>query len=66
VTGVGASTVTLPAADQARVMLPLSVLGGDDGKMSFKVMCQQWIAGANNTGILEWMPDVGQAAALVR
>lgn len=66
VTGVGTATVTFPAADQARVTVPLSVLGGDDGKMSFKVVCQQWIAGPNNTGVLDWMPDVGQAAALVR
>jgi hypothetical protein len=34
--------------------------------MSFKVICQQWIAGPNTTGVLDWMPDVGQAAGLVR
>jgi hypothetical protein len=66
VTPVGTATVTFPAADQARVTVPLSVLGGDDGRMSFKVICQQWIAGPNTTGVLDWMPDVGQAAGLVR
>jgi hypothetical protein len=66
VTPVGTATVTFPAADQARVTVPLSLLGNDDGRMSFKVNCMQWIAGPNNTGVLDWMPDVGQAAALVR
>src|SRR5258707_47844 len=33
VSGVGTATVTFPAADQARVTVPLSVLGGDDGRM---------------------------------
>lgn len=66
VTGAGTATVTFPAADQARVTVPLSVLGNDDGRMSFKVNVMQWIAPPNTTGVLDWMPDVGQAPALVR
>jgi hypothetical protein len=66
VTGVGTATVTFPAADQARVTVPLSTLGNDDGRMNFKVNVRQWIAGTNSTGVIDWMPDVGQAAASVR
>jgi len=66
VAGVGTATVTFPAADQARVTVPLSLLGNDDGRMSFKVICQQWIAPPNATGVLDWMPDIGLPPALIR
>ena len=66
VTGVGTAIVTFPAADQARVTVPVSMLGNDDGRMSFKVICQQWITGSINTGVLDWMPDVGLPPATVR
>jgi hypothetical protein len=66
VTSIGTATVTFPAADQARVVVPLSLLGNDDGRMSFKVICQQWIAGTISTGVLDWMPDVGQPPGQVR
>jgi hypothetical protein len=66
VAGVGTVTVTFPVADQARVTVPLSLLGNDDGRMAFKVICQQWLAATINSGVLDWMPDVGQPPALVR
>ena len=66
VAAVGTATVTFPGADQARVTVPLSLLGNDDGRMNFKVTCQQWVAGPNATGVLDWMPDVGQPPGPVR
>jgi hypothetical protein len=41
VTPVGTATVTFPNEDQARVTVPLSVIGNDDGRMNFKVNCQR-------------------------
>src|SRR5260221_10383938 len=39
---VGTAAVT--TADTARVTVPLALLGNDDGRMKFKVVCQQWLS----------------------
>jgi len=66
VTPIGTATVTFPSDDQARVTVPLSLLGNDDGRMNFKVSGQQWITMSSATGVLDWMPDVGLPPGQVR
>ena len=66
VTPVGTATVTFPNDDQARITVPLGIVGNDDGRMNFKVNCQQWITTSSATGVLDWMPDVGLPPAQVR
>jgi hypothetical protein len=67
VLGVGSSIVTFPGTDQARITVPLSLLGNDDGRLSFKVLSMQWVdAPIINTAVLDWMLDVGQPPGLVR
>jgi hypothetical protein len=66
-TGVGSAQVVFPAADQMRITVPLALLGNDDGRMAFKVDSMQWVdQPVLNTSALDWMPDIGRAAGLVR
>ena len=67
-TGVGSAQVTFPTADQVRFVVPLSLLGNDDGRMAFKVDAMQWVDDPIilNTSAIDWMPDLTRAAALVR
>ncbi len=54
---------TFPAtvnADGYSVAIPLSTLGGDDGRMTFKVETQSFL-GPGFTGILDYMPNLGLA-----
>jgi hypothetical protein len=67
--GIATGTVpmTFPSADQGRFTVPLSMLGNDDGRMSFKVKALQWVdAPIVNTDVIDAMPDVGRPAGLVR
>lgn len=69
---VGVAAVTFTSADTARVTVPLSLLGNDDGLMKFKVVCQQWLTDSSTTiallsgSMLDYMPNLGQAAGAVR
>jgi hypothetical protein len=45
------------------VALPLSLLGGDDGRMNFRVYVQTQVSEDGFTTILDYMPDRGLAAA---
>lgn len=69
---VGTAAVTFPSAETARVTVPLALLGNDDGRMTFKVMCQQWLTDSSTTitlsggSMLDYMPNLGQAAGVVR
>jgi hypothetical protein len=70
-TVVGTATLTFPAADQARIVVPLSMLGNDDGRMAFKVTAQLWVTDTSTTisqvgSMLDYMPDTGQPVGLVR
>lgn len=56
-TNVGTFTATV-LADGYDVAIPLSVLGGDDGRLAFKVETQSFL-GPGFTGILDYMPDLG-------
>ena len=65
---VGSVPATFLSADQVRFTVPLSLLGNDDGRVAFKVVSMQWVDDALivNTGAIDWMPDIGLAAGLVR
>ncbi len=67
-TPIGSVPATFPAADQMRFVVPLSLLGNDDGRMAFKVDVMQFVDDPTifNTAALDWMPDLGRPAALVR
>jgi hypothetical protein len=49
-------------------VVPLSVLGNDDGRMAFKVNAMQFVDDpiVFNSGAVDWMPDLTRAAALIR
>lgn len=68
VAAVGSASLVFPSADQGRVTVPLSLLGNDDGRMAFKVHAMQWVDDpvVFNTGIIDFMPDVGRPSGLVR
>ena len=68
---VGTAAVTFPSAEIARVTVPLALLGNDDGRMKFKVECQQWLTDSSTTiglsgSMLDYMPNLGEAAGIVR
>jgi hypothetical protein len=67
----GSVNVTFPNADQARIEVPLTLLGNDDGRMRFKIVCQQWLTDSATTltiygAMLDYMPNLGEAAGVVR
>jgi hypothetical protein len=63
---VGTVAVSFPSANQARVAVPLSLLGNDDGRLKFKVTCAQFLADAVTTAIVDYMPDLGLPPGVVR
>jgi hypothetical protein len=67
-TGIGSAPATFVSPDQLRVVVPLALLGNDDGRMAFKVNSMQWMVDTPvfNTGAIDWMPDLGRAAGLLR
>jgi hypothetical protein len=58
--------VSFPAADQLRVVVPLAMLGNDDGRMKFKVTSAQFLTDTTTTGITDYMPNAGAAPGQVR
>ena len=50
------------AADGMDAVVPLAMLGGDDGLLNFKVVMFEQVGGGFNTGILDTMPDTGLPA----
>lgn len=65
-TTVGTAPVSFPAADQLRVIVPLSLLGNDDGRLRFKVTSAQYLSDTTTTGITDYMPNAGAAPGVVR
>lgn len=67
-TGIGSVGATFPSANQVSFTVPLSTLGNDEGRMAFKVQVIQYVddPGVFNTNPIDWMPDIGKAAGLVR
>ena len=59
--------VIFPGADQIRVVVPLTLLGNDDGRMNFKVICHQWLSPEPPTStVLDYLPDVRASVGTVR
>jgi hypothetical protein len=67
-TGIGSVGVTFPTANQISFTAPLAMLGNDDGRMAFKVDVIKYVddPGVFNTSPIDWMPDIGKPAGLVR
>jgi hypothetical protein len=64
---IGSVAVIFPSADKTAFTVPLSLLGGDNGRAAFKISVMQWVDDpVVSTGPIDWMPDLGQAAALLR
>jgi hypothetical protein len=66
--GVGSVPVTFPSADSIRFTVPLALVGNDDGRMAFKVSVIQYVDDpvVFNSGTIDWMPDLGRLAGLIR
>ena len=66
--GVGSVPVTFPGADQVRFSVPLSMVGNDDGRLAFAVHAMSWVddPAVLNSGVIDFMPDLGRAAGLTR
>jgi len=52
--------------DGIDVGIPLSMLGDDDGRLTFRVVSSYYLGGNGFTGILDYMPDRGSPGAVVR
>ncbi len=53
---VGTAEVTFPTGDQSRTVIPLTLLGGDDGRLAFRINAQQW--GISTSGSLNLQPSI--------
>ena len=62
---VGTGTTTY-VTDGMDASVPLSALGGSNGRLNFKVTMAEQIGPNAFTGVLDYMPDVGLPAAQVR
>ncbi len=60
--GSAATTFVLDGMD---AVVPLALLGGDDGWLNFKVTISEEISASSATGILDTIPDVGLPAGTV-
>lgn len=62
-TQIGTATATFPSSTQVRLTVPLSLLGDDDGRMTFKAIST---VGEPTTSIIsDRMPDTGVAPGAV-
>ena len=55
---VGNGTTTF-VTDGMNATVPLSLLGGSDGRLNFKVVISEQISPTGFTGVLDYMPNVG-------
>jgi hypothetical protein len=63
----GTTAVTFSGAEQANVTVPLSALGGDDGRLAYKVTTDYWRESGGvvqATNQLDYIPNIGLAAGL--
>ena len=71
---VGYADVTFPTPDQRRIVVPLAMLGNDDGRLAFKIDCDQVVAFSNsgnkstqtNISHVDQIPDAGARPGTVR
>jgi hypothetical protein len=66
-TRVGTTTVTF-SSSQLQLSFPLTLLGGSDGHLAFKVVSAQYLNGSamTTTGVSDIMPDAGLPPGLVQ
>ncbi len=48
------------------VIIPLSIISNDDGRLNFKVTCATQISPGGFTGVLDTMPDIGLPPGIVQ
>ena len=53
---IGTAEVTFPTANQARTVIPLTLLGNDDGRLAFRFEASQW--GISTSGNLNRQPSL--------
>lgn len=53
---IGTAEVTFPTANQSRAVIPLTLLGNDDGRLAFRISAQQW--GISTSGNLNLQPSL--------
>jgi len=58
----GGSGTTTFVTDGMNATVPLSLLGGSDGRVNFKVVISEQISPTGFTGVLDYMPNVGLPA----
>lgn len=64
-TVTGTVSASYPGSGQMHVVIPLTMIGNDDGRLRFKVLARQSLTGGGVTGVLDIMPNVGTAAAIL-
>jgi hypothetical protein len=62
---VGTAPISI-VADGIDVGIPLSLIGNDDGRLNFRVISSGFLGGNGFSTILDYMPDIGRPAAVVR
>jgi hypothetical protein len=66
ITSVGSTPATF-SSTQVQLQFALSLLGGTDGHMKFKLVSSQFLNGSTNTtGVADFMPDAGLPPGVVR
>jgi hypothetical protein len=53
---IGTAELTFPTANQSRTVIPLTLLGNDDGRLAFRIVAQQW--GISTSGNLNLQPSL--------
>lgn len=64
-TVTGTISASYPGSGQMHVVIPLAMIGNDDGRLRFKVFTTQTLTGGGTTGVLDVMPNVGTAATVL-
>lgn len=63
---IGTAAVTFPTANQTRIVIPLSLLGNDDGHLAFAVTVHEEPDATGAALVKDWMPELQVAPGRVR
>ena len=63
---IGTAAVTFPTANQTRIVIPLSLLGNDDGHLAFAVTVHEEPDATGASLVKDWMPELQVAPGRVR
>jgi hypothetical protein len=64
-TVTGTVSASYPGSTQMHVVIPLTMIGNDDGQLRFKVLTTQSLTGGGTTSVLDVMPNVGSPATVL-